>query len=287
MESLSGAILPRGEIDMETTKLNGVAAKVNGHAVKNLLPPADVDGYVKRITATWQNAAASIIETGRILTEAKRNLPHGEFGKMIDEKLPFSRRAAQMLMAIAKNPVLSNPKFVSFLPPSWGTLYELTAYPDGELKEMIADRTINPETRRRDVDATERHQEPSVPTPSAEDDAEQGRKRRRNSVYVLNPVIRLADEYPNPKELVDDLFNCRLSDEVDHEKLERLGPWITTFSSLYNNEIVTRAHSARLRKLNRKGKKARRQARRLRAGYQNYLLALTNPRKATNTSTAS
>jgi len=57
-------------------------------------------------------------------------LPHGEFGAMCESKLPFSDRTAQRLMAIAEDPRLSNPTHVSYLPSSWGTLYELTKLDD-------------------------------------------------------------------------------------------------------------------------------------------------------------
>ena len=54
-------------------------------------------------------------------------MPHGECERMFGQSLvPFGIRSAQMLMAVAQHPVISNTKHVSFLPPSWGTLYELT-----------------------------------------------------------------------------------------------------------------------------------------------------------------
>ena len=35
-----------------------------------------------------------------------------------------------MLMAIAEHPAISNTNHGSYLPPSWGTLYELTKVPE-------------------------------------------------------------------------------------------------------------------------------------------------------------
>ena len=49
---------------------------------------------------------------------------------------PFRQRIAEMLIAIVEHSILSNPKFVSNLPPSWGTLYEMTRTPS--LKREIA-----------------------------------------------------------------------------------------------------------------------------------------------------
>jgi len=79
-----------------------------------------VDEYVERIATAWQNAVDSIIETGRLLIQAKGELKHGEWGKLFqDRRLPFSQRMANDLMKIARDPVLSNPaihcEFATFL----------------------------------------------------------------------------------------------------------------------------------------------------------------------------
>jgi hypothetical protein len=107
--------------------------------------------YADRITATWQKATGSIIETGALLLEAKDKVEHGEFEEMIKRELPFGPRAARMLMDIARNPILSDRNHGSVLPPSWRTLYELTRVPADVLIAKIEDHTINPEMERKDV----------------------------------------------------------------------------------------------------------------------------------------
>jgi hypothetical protein len=52
--------------------------------------------------------------------------PHGEFLAMVENDLPFGDRTARRLMAIARDPRISNRTHASILPPSWMTLYELT-----------------------------------------------------------------------------------------------------------------------------------------------------------------
>jgi DNA N-6-adenine-methyltransferase (Dam) len=69
---------------------------------------------------------------------------------MVESDLPFSRMTAHRLMAIA-----SDPRFVTHglqLPPSWRTLYELTKLDDRQFEQGIADGTINPEMRRKDIE---------------------------------------------------------------------------------------------------------------------------------------
>jgi hypothetical protein len=77
--------------------------------------------WARKVRAAWQKSVESIIETGRLLIEAKAALPHGGFEIMVKD-LPFGARAAQFLMKVASHPVLSNPKHASLLPASWMTL---------------------------------------------------------------------------------------------------------------------------------------------------------------------
>src|SRR5215472_16567722 len=113
---------------------------------------ARLDQYAGRIRTAWQKGVVSILETGRLLIEAKRELPGG-FYAMVAEQLPFSPGTAWRLMAIAEHAVLSDAAHVPCLPPAWGTLYELTKLPDAVLRAKLADGTINPKLERNTVTA--------------------------------------------------------------------------------------------------------------------------------------
>jgi hypothetical protein len=91
----------------------------------------DAQVWRERIAAAWQKGAEAIFETGRLLVQAKAELPHGKFTEMIREKLPFSPQWARKYIAIASNKNLSkgNPSFV--LPAEVKTLIELTKLDDG------------------------------------------------------------------------------------------------------------------------------------------------------------
>ena len=120
------------------------------------------EGWRDRICAAWQASTAAIIETGRLLITAKAQLAHGDFLAMVENDLPFRPRSAQMLMAVAQDARLTNTKHVSLLPPSWGTLYELTKLPDDVFDAKLADGTINPEMQRKDVTVLRARAEPQV-----------------------------------------------------------------------------------------------------------------------------
>lgn len=122
-------------------------------SLASLQPPpgAPATAWAARISACWQASVKAILEVGRLLKAAKDALPHGEFGAMCDTDLPFGTRTAEMLMAIAADPRLTNPKHVSLLPSHWGTLYELTKLTDEQFEKGIETGTITPELERKRV----------------------------------------------------------------------------------------------------------------------------------------
>lgn len=121
-------------------------------AILSIVPTATAAvGWRERIQAAWQKSVAAIIETGRLLSEAKAALPHGEFTAMIATDLPFNRKTAHKLMAIA-----ADDRIVSHgrqLPAAWTTLYELTRLPDKTFDAKLKDGTINPRMERKHVAA--------------------------------------------------------------------------------------------------------------------------------------
>jgi hypothetical protein len=149
--------------------LTDLAARIRTEHENASDQPKTWESYAHAINVAWAKAVDSIIETGRILLQAKEGpyqLKHGAFEAMVRTKLPFDERTAQMLMKIARHPILSDAKHVSLLPPSWGTLYALTKVPEDRLSTHIRDGTINPKLQRKDVAALYDDQSPK-PTKSA------------------------------------------------------------------------------------------------------------------------
>jgi hypothetical protein len=111
-----------------------------------------VGHWVLTIQTAWQKSFEHIIETGRLLLEAKADKAmRGKFEEMIKHKLPFGRDAAYRLMAVAPHPVLSDVAHAPHLPPSWMTLYELTKLDDESLRAGLEDGSIRPGMERKDV----------------------------------------------------------------------------------------------------------------------------------------
>ena len=107
--------------------------------------------WAEHITEAWRASLAEVLATGQRLIEAKGALPHGEFGAMIEQDLPFGASTGRRLMAIAKDKRLSDRAHVHVLPPAWGTLYELTKLSDDDFKRAAADGVIRPDVERGEI----------------------------------------------------------------------------------------------------------------------------------------
>jgi hypothetical protein len=107
--------------------------------------------HAERINAAWGKQVESIIETGRYLVEAHDEMERASFEAMVQQKLAFGPSAARKLIVIARHPTLTNCAHMHKLPPSWGTLYDLTKLPTPMLCEKLQDGSINPKLERKTV----------------------------------------------------------------------------------------------------------------------------------------
>jgi len=105
--------------------------------------------HAERINAAWGKQVASIIETGRYLIEAYDEMERASFEAMVQQKLAFGPSTARKLIVIAHHSILC--AHVHKLPPSWGTLYELTKLPIEVLREKLKNGDISPKLERREV----------------------------------------------------------------------------------------------------------------------------------------
>ena len=122
--------------------------------------------WVSRICSAWQKSVEGILETGRLLCDAKDDpkMQHGSWLQMIKHELPFSDSTAERLMVIWQHPQLSKSAHVPNLPPSWGTLYELTKLDDGQWA-LAEDRgLIRPDVQRKQIVAFRKSLLPAKPT---------------------------------------------------------------------------------------------------------------------------
>lgn len=77
--------------------------------------------------------ATGIIEIGKRLIEAKSQLPHGEWGKWLEEKVEFKERTAQRFMQAANE--YSNPSTLTHL--SQSKIFALLGLPQDQRQDFI------------------------------------------------------------------------------------------------------------------------------------------------------
>ena len=85
--------------------------------------------WARAICATHKATVQNIFKMGRLLSAAKKKLQHGEFTTMIESDLPFGKRTAQMLMAVAADARLAKANHGSLLPATWRCLMSFISCP--------------------------------------------------------------------------------------------------------------------------------------------------------------
>ncbi len=119
--------------------------------VTDALMVPDASEWARRIRASLEKSVEAILETGRLLVEAKAALPHGQFEKMVEADLGWSPQTVRKFMAIARHPVLSDRAHVRVLPASWGTLAELARLKPEPLEKAIGEGIVRPTMTRKDT----------------------------------------------------------------------------------------------------------------------------------------
>jgi hypothetical protein len=164
-------------IDSDSVALTNVAKPVYQTA-QTVSVMDNVLLHAAGIKTAWNKQVAGIIETGQLLLQAKKALSgSGKFLKLFDPNignLPFCEDTAQLLMKIARHPVLSKAEHVRYLPPHWGTLAILSRATSKQLEKWIADGSVNIDTDRSKADelvGTKKKRVKKVPAVSNDDTA--------------------------------------------------------------------------------------------------------------------
>lgn len=111
--------------------------------------PAVLDGYVQQANMFLYNAQQNLLQFGRVLTEVKPLLPHGEFTKWVKEHFGLEPRSAQNYMAVwekfGNNVKFQNVKFSS--------LQKMLSLPEGREEAFAAENDLENMTSRQVAEA--------------------------------------------------------------------------------------------------------------------------------------
>ena len=120
--------------------------------VNAVVPQVDVEGYVREINRLWNEARDKFLAIGEYLIQAKETLPHGEYERMIETRLPFKPAAALRIRTVAEA-VRRERLRREEVPCSYNTAYELTLLAPGELEEAKSRNLVRPDVYLREIKA--------------------------------------------------------------------------------------------------------------------------------------
>jgi len=106
--------------------------------------------WSSEIHAAWNGVKESIFRVGDILVGARKQLDRAGFDELLT-RLPFEKRTAQRLIAIASDKRLRRASVMKQLPSCWSTLYEIRGLNDAQLTKGIESKVINPQITRSEV----------------------------------------------------------------------------------------------------------------------------------------
>ena len=179
----------------------------------------DATYYAAVINSEWRKSVQGVLEVGRLLIQAKEKCEHGEFLRLfkghenaVSEPVPFSERTAERLIAVASNPVISDPTHVSDLPQSWGTLYELTKLDDETLIAGIKAGEITPETTRAQAAALHADPVEKPEKPPHEEMAD----AVKNAVTRLVGHLTTREQFDYVRRRLQSLLEFLSAQEAEH-----------------------------------------------------------------------
>ena len=107
--------------------------------------------WAAMIRGLQRKTAQSLIAIGRALTQAKREIGHGQWLAMLETDLKIRPRLAQHLMQLASSPAFAKTSNLTHLPTVLSALAELAEAPEDIIDQHIKTGAINPSSTARQV----------------------------------------------------------------------------------------------------------------------------------------
>ena len=106
----------------------------------------DIDGLARAIGAAWRRGVEAILETGRLMADARAALGDDDWAALL-VNLPFGPRYARMLVRIGADLRLATYRMR--VPADTHTLYRLTTLTDAQFGQLLQRGIIHPTMPRR------------------------------------------------------------------------------------------------------------------------------------------
>ena len=166
----------------------------------------DTDTITTEILMLKQQISQNIIEIGKRLILVKEGLPHGEWGKYLEEKVEFSQQTAQRFMKVATE----FPNSSTLRNLSQSKVFALLSLPQEDRESFIKENPVNEMTTRELQQAIKDR-----------DKAEKEKNDAENNLKIYQ--MKLNQARIDSKQLEDDklLFESKLKTMEDTLQKEK------------------------------------------------------------------
>ena len=116
--------------------------------------PQTPDDYVDAIGRLWNRAQSAFLDIGRLLIQAKKALPHGDYMQAVEDRLPFTSRTAYQLREAARWALeMERQKTIelSQLPNSYSTIYLLSTLDPPTYEAAEHEGIVRPDLKRAEL----------------------------------------------------------------------------------------------------------------------------------------
>ena len=144
--------------------------------------------YREEIHALWHTAAESFVRIGRLLNDAKRELPHGQFTSLVDEQLPFGKSVCHALRSIA-DAVDSKLVLEQELPGDYTAAYQVVSLPGPLVQQAREQGFLRPTVTRKEIVEFKRSAKQVASQPAAVED---DKSLLRQRVKLKTKLERIA-----------------------------------------------------------------------------------------------
>lgn len=170
----------------------------------NEIQTTSIDTLTVEILILKQQTAQNIIEIGKRLISAKGSLPHGEWGKYLDEKVDFSQRTANNFMKVANE--FSNSQTLANL--SQSKVFALLSLPQDERETFVKENPVDEMSTRelqqaiKDRDKAEKEKEIYASAMKKAEDAKfiSDNLLRESKEAAKEDIKKLKDSLKDEKE---------------------------------------------------------------------------------------
>lgn len=144
--------------------------------------------YRDEIHALWHTAAESFVRIGRLLNDAKKELPHGQFTSLVDEQLPFGKSVCHALRSIA-DAVDSKLVLENELPGDYTAAYQVVSLPESLVQQAREQGILRPTVTRREIVEFKKTARQAASQPAA---AEDDKSLLRQRIKLKTKLERIA-----------------------------------------------------------------------------------------------